>query len=449
MTNTPGDPEAPWVSPDEESPGEPENRRDVPAKPGGPVPTDVVTVTDLSTGMIAGGPSGAAVTREVPLTPGGRPGSAAPTRETPVGEAVRPGAPVRSGGVPPGDGSAQTEGEARTREVPRPSDTAAVPADLPMLTRELPAPGHDLPKAASDRPEAVNDVPEAPGSRSEAANDVPEETGSRSGPWDAVVAPFTAPATRHDQSAPRYRGRAARTAESRGEPPAEPLPPGGHPPSGTGGWPTPGPAGQGNGPASGGAPIRPAAGPPGGRTSGMPMDGTPSGPHVGPPGGPVGGRAPGEGRRRMTMAIVAAGVAVVVAGGIAFAFGRLGGASRPQAGCAGEACSRTGSAAAGPRFRYRTVERDTGYFEGTVTLANRGATPWRSWTLTFTYPGADVHNAWEVVLRQTGQNVAIASAPTAEPIAPGDDFEVRFGGAGRPGMPTNCRFNGAPCTFVR
>jgi endoglucanase len=150
------------------------------------------------------------------------------------------------------------------------------------------------------------------------------------------------------------------------------------------------------------------------------------------------------------MAFVAAGAAVVVAGAIALAFGRLGGAPPPQARCAGEACPReTSGSAAAPRFRYRTVERDTGYFEGTVTLVNHGAAPLRSWTLTFTYPGADIHNAWEVVLRRTGQNVAIVSAPTAEPIAPGDEFEVRFGGAGRPGMPTNCRFNGTPCTFVR
>jgi endoglucanase len=150
------------------------------------------------------------------------------------------------------------------------------------------------------------------------------------------------------------------------------------------------------------------------------------------------------------MAFVAAGAAVVVAGAIALAFGRLGGAPPPQARCAGEACPReTSGSAAAPRFRYRTVERDTGYFEGTVTLVNHGAAPLRSWTLTFTYPGADIHNAWEVVLRRTGQNVAIVSAPTAEPIAAGDEFEVRFGGAGRPGMPTNCRFNGTPCTFVR
>lgn len=355
MTNTPGDPEASWVPPGHES--------------------------------LGGPPSG----RE---TEG--PGNAVPTQEIPGG-----GTGVA---VPAGDGSAQPEDGPRTREDLRPSAITAAPADLPTLTRELPAPGQTVDEAASD---------------------LPETPSSRSGPWDAVVAPFTAPATRHDQSAPRFDPR---TAVSRGE----------HLAPGAGGRPPSGPTGHGNGPGAGGAPSRPLgggpAGPPGGR--------------VGDP--PAGGRAPGAAPRRTTMAFVAAGAAVVVAGAIALAFGRLGGASQPQAGCAGEACSRqTSSAAAAPQFRYRTVERDTGYFEGTVTLVNRGATPLRSWTLTFTYPGADVHNAWEVVLRQTGQNVAIVSAPTAEPIAPGDEFEVRFGGAGRPGVPTNCRFNGAPCAFVR
>ena len=262
----------------------------------------------------------AAVTREVPVT-----GGAAPTRETPVG------------GVP------ATE--------PGPS-TAAVPpvdAEPPMPARHLPAPGREV-------------------------------TSGRPGPWDAAVAPFTVPPTRHDNAAPPWSASAP-------------------PPQAPAGWPPPGPPGAGD---------------------------------------------PGEGRRRITVAFVAAGAAVLVAAAVALAFGRLGGTPRPQTGA-----RQTRSAAAVPKLRYRTVERDTGYFEGTVTLVNRGPTPMRSWTLGFTYPGADIHNAWEAVLRRTGENVTIVSAPTAAPIAPGEDFEVRFGGAGRPGMPTGCRLNGAPCSFVR
>jgi hypothetical protein len=146
---------------------------------------------------------------------------------------------------------------------------------------------------------------------------------------------------------------------------------------------------------------------------------------------------------------MAAGGAVLVAATVSVLFRRLGGTGPRPASCTDEGCASSArKTSAAPGLRYRTVERDIGYFEGTVTIVNHGTRPVRAWTLSFTYPGADVHNAWEVVLRQKGQNVVIVNAPTAEPIAPGDSFEVRFGGSGRPAMPTGCRLNGAPCTFL-
>jgi hypothetical protein len=159
--------------------------------------------------------------------------------------------------------------------------------------------------------------------------------------------------------------------------------------------------------------------------------------------------------RRMLAAVAAAGAAVIVAGAITMLFRQPGGASNIPGSCTGKSCSsstlkKNGAAGspAGQKLRYRTVDRQTGYFEGTVTIVNKGSRPMPSWTLSFTYPGADVHNAWEVVLQQTGRNVVINSATTAQPIAPGDSFEVRFGGAGTPGLPTDCRLNGRPCTFT-
>jgi cellulose binding protein with CBM2 domain len=166
-----------------------------------------------------------------------------------------------------------------------------------------------------------------------------------------------------------------------------------------------------------------------------------------PPAAPAAGERPR--RARVAAALVAAGGALLVAATVSVLFGGLGGTEPRPVFCPGDRCaSTTGKASPPPGLRYRTVERDVGYFEGTVTIVNRGARPVRAWTLSFTYPGADVHNAWEVVLRQKGQNVVIVNAPTAEPIRPGDSFEVRFGGAGRPSMPTGCRLNGAPCTFI-
>jgi hypothetical protein len=128
----------------------------------------------------------------------------------------------------------------------------------------------------------------------------------------------------------------------------------------------------------------------------------------------------------------------------------------PTKPCTGDGCSspgrRTSPAAVAPpapKFRYRTVDREVGYFEATITIVNHGKRPMSAWTLDFTYPGADIHNAWEVVIKQPGENVTITNKPTAAPIPPGKSFEIRFGGAGRPAMPTNCRLNNAPCAFRR
>jgi Cellulose binding domain len=157
--------------------------------------------------------------------------------------------------------------------------------------------------------------------------------------------------------------------------------------------------------------------------------------------------------RRMTAALAAAGVAVLLAAGIALAFSQLGGSSKNP--CTGASCATnaqrktTKAPPAGPKLRYRTVDRETGYFEGTIAIVNPGTRPMRAWTLTFTYPGADIHNVWEAVLQRKGQTVTIVNAMTAAPIAPGRSFEVQFGGAGRPAMPTGCRLNDAPCVFVR
>ncbi|MCW2948457.1 MAG: cellulose-binding family, partial [Actinoallomurus sp.] len=159
--------------------------------------------------------------------------------------------------------------------------------------------------------------------------------------------------------------------------------------------------------------------------------------------------------RRLLVAVAAAGAAVIVAGAITLLFRQPGGASDAPGACTGKNCSSTtpttkGAAGspAGQKLRYRTVDRVTGYFEGTVTIVNKGRRPMPSWTLSFTYPGADVHNAWGGVLQQTGRNVVINSAATAQPIAPGDSFAVRFGGAGTPRLPTDCHLDGRPCTFT-
>ncbi|MFL6054357.1 MAG: cellulose binding domain-containing protein [Actinoallomurus sp.] len=105
-------------------------------------------------------------------------------------------------------------------------------------------------------------------------------------------------------------------------------------------------------------------------------------------------------------------------------------------------------AAPGPRIAYRTVERDAGYFEGTVTIVNPTDRPMRSWTLSFRYPGADIHNTWDAALSRSGTEIFLAGTATSPPIAPGATLQVRFGGSGSPSMPADCRLNGTPCAFV-
>jgi hypothetical protein len=147
------------------------------------------------------------------------------------------------------------------------------------------------------------------------------------------------------------------------------------------------------------------------------------------------------------------GAALLVVGAVALVVQQSGGDSGPKPSCAPGACQVTRTVPAAPpapgaKLKYRTTHREVGYFEATIRIVNRTGRPMDSWTLSFTYPGAQIHNAWEAVLRQKGQDVVISNAATAAPIDAGDGFEVQFGGAGRPSMPTNCRLNDAPCTFV-
>jgi hypothetical protein len=147
------------------------------------------------------------------------------------------------------------------------------------------------------------------------------------------------------------------------------------------------------------------------------------------------------------------GAAILVAGTVVVVLQQSGGTSAPKPSCTPQDCSKTRTVQAAPptpsqKLKYRTVHREIGYFEGTIRIVNHTGRPMDAWTLSFTYPGAEIHNAWEAVLRQKGQNVVISNAATAAPIAPDDGFEVQFGGAGQPSMPANCRLNDAPCTFV-
>lgn len=101
-------------------------------------------------------------------------------------------------------------------------------------------------------------------------------------------------------------------------------------------------------------------------------------------------------------------------------------------------------------FPYRVVSQDQGYFEETVTIVNRTSRTWSSWELSFTVPGANVHDIWGGLLAQSGTHPVVRNDPSKGVVQPGDSFEVTFGAsAGSVVAPQNCRFNGNPCTFVQ
>lgn len=158
-----------------------------------------------------------------------------------------------------------------------------------------------------------------------------------------------------------------------------------------------------------------------------------------------------RGSRVLGLSIVVIG-AVFLGTALLLVSGVFAGGPGPSTGpCGHRSCVATPSvhvAAPGPQIAYRTVERDAGYFEGTVTIANPTDRPMRSWTLSFRYPGADIHNTWNADLARSGTEIFLTGTATSPPIAPGATLQVRFGGSGSPSMPTACRLNGTPCAFV-
>jgi hypothetical protein len=147
------------------------------------------------------------------------------------------------------------------------------------------------------------------------------------------------------------------------------------------------------------------------------------------------------------LGVILAG-AVLMGAGFLLVYGGFSGGGEHPAPAGGGAPPVRHAVPAGGQIAYRTVEREAGYFEGAVTIANHGNQPMRSWTLSFRYPGADIHNTWDAILQRRGEDAVLTGTATARPIAPGATLEVRFGGGGSPSMPTDCRLNGAPCAFV-
>lgn len=107
----------------------------------------------------------------------------------------------------------------------------------------------------------------------------------------------------------------------------------------------------------------------------------------------------------------------------------------------------SGNTANGVGVTYQTVEVSPGYFEGSFVFTNNTGRPLDSWSVSFTYPGANITNVWGGELDRSGQSTVIRNDSNTAPVAAGASVTVRFGGSGQPSRPMSCQMAGQPCGF--
>jgi hypothetical protein len=91
----------------------------------------------------------------------------------------------------------------------------------------------------------------------------------------------------------------------------------------------------------------------------------------------------------------------------------------------------------------RKTGHTAGGFTGTATLVNRGAKPFKGWTLAFRMPKAKMIGAsGAVLLKSTGSTSTFHGTSV---IAPGKTVHLVFTGTGQFSAPSSCHLNGALC----
>lgn len=102
----------------------------------------------------------------------------------------------------------------------------------------------------------------------------------------------------------------------------------------------------------------------------------------------------------------------------------------------------------GVSLAYRTTDRwDSGY-NGQIDIANGGPSTVTGWTLTFKLSGASVSDMWNATYtRAADATYTVRNESWNGNVAPGQTVGVGFGASGAPATPTNCKFNGVPCSF--
>jgi Cellulose binding domain len=88
-----------------------------------------------------------------------------------------------------------------------------------------------------------------------------------------------------------------------------------------------------------------------------------------------------------------------------------------------------------------------GGFLGELTVVNQGGPAVTGWQIAITLPGDQVQRVWNANWQPTGYgSVIMTPTPGDQVIEPGDSLTVSFVVQGDTTEPSNCTFNGSPCS---
>ncbi|MBV9411370.1 MAG: cellulose binding domain-containing protein [Acidimicrobiia bacterium] len=97
---------------------------------------------------------------------------------------------------------------------------------------------------------------------------------------------------------------------------------------------------------------------------------------------------------------------------------------------------------------YATTDSWVGGYNAEVDITNGAAATVNGWTLTFKLPNSTMTQMWNgTYTRAADGTYTVRNASWNGTIAAGQSTSVGFGANGTSATPTNCTFNGTPCTF--
>jgi Cellulose binding domain len=96
---------------------------------------------------------------------------------------------------------------------------------------------------------------------------------------------------------------------------------------------------------------------------------------------------------------------------------------------------------------YSTPRQWRGGFLGELTIVNQAGPAVTGWQIAITLPGDQVQRVWNANWQPAGfGSVIMTPLPGDQVIGPGDSLSVSFVVQGDTTEPSNCTFNGSPCS---